>query len=57
MEDMRKMVDELVFGDGVSRPMDISATRLNNNVVVVGATGAGKTTATAIDEYIKNKNA
>ena len=45
MEDMRKMVDELVFGDRVSRPMDISATRLNNNVVVVGSTGAGKTTA------------
>lgn len=45
MEDMRKVVNELVFGDGVSRPMDISATRLNNNVVVVGSTGAGKTTA------------
>lgn len=40
-----KNTDSLIFAENISRPMDISRTRLNNNVMVVGATGSGKTTS------------
>lgn len=36
---------EFVFAKGVSRSLDDQITRLNNNVLIVGASGCGKVQA------------
>lgn len=50
---------EFVFAKGVSRSLDDQITRLNNNVLIVGASGCGKSTSfvepniiTAVGNYV-----
>ncbi|MBR1598210.1 MAG: type IV secretory system conjugative DNA transfer family protein [Lachnospiraceae bacterium] len=43
MLDIKKMKNKLIIADGCCYDMDCYKTRLNNNVLVVGTSGSGKT--------------
>lgn len=43
MLDMKKLKNKLIIADGCCYDMDCYKTRLNNNVLVVGTSGSGKT--------------
>ena len=48
--------DILVLGDGIEYSSDCSKTNCNNNVVVIGGTGSGKTFSIVLKRLIQTMN-